>query len=69
MKTIAFEVHDEKDLTTLINVIKKFGYDPQIKVSMVKEPSTQLKRAIEEVENGQTTKCKSVNEMMEKLNK
>jgi len=68
MKTVAFDVHDDKDLTTLLKVIKKFGYKPHVEVSLVKEPSTQLKKAIKEIENGQTEKCTSVVEMMEKLN-
>jgi hypothetical protein len=53
----------------LLEVIKKFGYKPQVEVSEVQEPSVQLKKAIKEVEKGQTVKCSSVEEMMKKLNK
>jgi len=67
MKTVAFNVTDDKDLTTLLKVIKKFGYKPHVEVSKVKEPSFELRKAIEEVEKGKTIKCSSVNEMMEKL--
>lgn len=69
MKTVAFDVPDDKDLSTLLEVIKKFGYEPQVEVSEVHEPSVQLKKAIREVEKGQTVKCSSVDEMMKKLNK
>jgi hypothetical protein len=30
MKTVAFNVTDDKDLTTLLKVIKKFGYKPHV---------------------------------------
>jgi hypothetical protein len=68
MKTVAFNVPDDKDLNTLLKIIKKFGYKPHIEVSTVKEPSVQLKKAIGEVEKGHTVKCSNVGEMMEKLN-
>ncbi len=68
MKTVAFDVLDDKDLTTLLKVIKKFGYNPHVEISVVKEPSIQLKNAIEEIETGQTVKCTTVDEFMEKLN-
>ncbi len=68
MKTVAFDVLDDKDLTTLLKVIKKFGYKPHVEISMVKEPSFQLRNAIQEVETGQTVKCSTVDELMEKLN-
>jgi hypothetical protein len=68
MKTVAFNVPDDKDLTDLLKVIKKFGYKPQIEVQMVKEPSVRLKKAIKEVEDGHTIKCSNVDEMMKKLN-
>jgi len=67
MKTVAFIVPDDKDLTTLLEVIKKFGYTPHVEISMVQEPSVQLKNAITEVEKGHTVKCSTVDEMMEKL--
>lgn len=67
MKTIAFDVPDDKDLNTLLEVIKKFGYNPQVEISVIQEPSVQLKKAIEEVEKGKTIKCSSVDEMMKKL--
>lgn len=68
MRTVAFSVPDDKDLTDLLEVIKKFGYKPQIELSVVKEPSAKLKKAIKEVENGRTIKCSSTDEMMKKLN-
>jgi hypothetical protein len=68
MKTIAFNVPDDKDLTDLLKVIEKFGYKPQIEINMVKEPSSRLKKAIKEVENGKTIKCSDVDDMMKKLN-
>jgi hypothetical protein len=68
MKTVAFDVLDDKDLTTLLKVIKKFGYKPHVEISEVKEPSFQLRNAIQEVEKGQTVKCSTVDELMEKLN-
>jgi len=68
MKTVAFSVPEDKDLTDLLEVIKKFGYKPQIQLSEVKEPSARLKRAIKEVENGHTVKCSNIDEMMKKLN-
>jgi len=68
MKTVAFNVPDENDLTDLLDVIKKFGYKPQIELSVVKEPSARLKKAIKEVENGHTIKCSGTDEMMKKLN-
>jgi hypothetical protein len=67
MKTVAFDVLYDKDLTTLLKVIEKFGYKPHVEVLEVKEPSFQLRNAIEEVENGHTVKCSTVDEMMEKL--
>jgi hypothetical protein len=33
-----------------------------------KHPSLQLRKAIHEAENGETIKCESVQDMMEKLN-
>ena len=68
MKTVAFSVPDDKDLTELLEVIKKYGYKPQIELSVVKEPSDRLKKAIKEVENGHTIKCSNTDEMMKKLN-
>jgi len=68
MKTVAFSVPDDNDLTDLIEVIKKFGYKPQIELSVVKEPSARLKKAIIEVEKGHTIKCSNIDEMMKKLN-
>jgi len=68
MKTVAFSVPDDNDLTDLLEVIKKYGYKPQIELSVVKEPTTRLKKAIKEVEKGQTIKCSSTDEMMKKLN-
>jgi hypothetical protein len=67
MKTIAFDVPDDKDLNTLLEVIKKFGYNPQVEISVIQKPFVQLKKAIEEVEKGKTIKCSSVDEMMKKL--
>lgn len=68
MKTVAFSVPDDKDLTDLLEVIAKFGFKLKIKLSVVKEPSVRLKKAIKEVENAQTIKCLNVDEMMKKLN-
>ena len=68
MRTVAFSVPDDKDLTDLLEVIKKFGYKPQFELSVVKEPSARLKKAIKEVENGRTIKCSSSDEMMKELN-
>lgn len=46
MKTVAFDVPADKDLSTLLEVIKKIGYKPQVEVSEVHEPSVQLKKGI-----------------------
>jgi hypothetical protein len=67
MKTIAFDVPDDKDLNTLLEVIKKFGYNPQVEISVIQKPFVQLKKAIEEVEKGKIIKCSTVDEMMKKL--